>query len=71
MTLLQAILQRTGVGKIRHLETKTLWVRQLVRQRLLDIRAIKGTENEADIGTKVLTADRLTYLQKALKYLPV
>ena len=61
--------KRIGSGKLRTLETKTLWLQQhLAGGALADpdiplkIYKIDGTYNVADIGTKNLAADRLYFL---------
>ena len=48
---------RQGVGKVRHLDTRALWVQQATR--LFGQRALKckGTENPSDIGTKSRSAE--------------
>lgn len=46
------IAVRQGGGKVRHLDTKTLWVQQAVRTGRCELRKIKGTENPADLFTK-------------------
>ena len=62
----RAVLWRSGVGKIRHLEVKTLWAQQLVEDGQLDVKAVAGEHNVADIGTKILPASRLRYLKEKL-----
>ena len=62
----RGVLWRTGVGKIRHLEVKTLWVQDLVKAHKLLVRPVKGEENVADIGSKVHPAPRLLYLRGLL-----
>ena len=49
-----AIAMRQGVGRIRHLETKSLWVQQIVHRKVMKIRKCHGKSNIADVGTKVL-----------------
>jgi len=46
---------RKGLGKVRHIETKYLWVQDLVKDGRLKLLKVKGTENPADIGTKHLS----------------
>ena len=48
------IVQRKGLGKLRHLDTQSLWVQDAVRQRRVMIEKVKGTENPADVMTKHL-----------------
>ena len=50
---------RQGVDNVRHLNTKLLWVQQLVQERKLRVEKIPGAVNGADIGTKVLDKARL------------
>ena len=46
------ICSRQGLGKLRHLDTHTLWIQQAVRVGRVDLRKIDGEENPADILTK-------------------
>ena len=46
------VAQRTGLGKIRHLDTGSLWLQQAVRNKKIGILKVKGTENPADLMTK-------------------
>ena len=46
---------RKGLGKVRHMDTKFLWVQDLVKTGRLSILKIKGTLNPADVGTKHLS----------------
>jgi len=56
-------LSRSGCGKkMRHVHTKLFWVQGLVRDRIVELKTILGLENEADVGTKHLTEERLLKL---------
>ena len=46
------ICSRQGLGKMRHLDTHTLWIQQAVRCRRVDLRKIDGKVNPADLLTK-------------------
>ena len=46
------ICSRQGLGKLRHLDTHTLWVQQAVRTGRVDLKKILGEENPADLFTK-------------------
>ena len=46
------IANRSGLGKLRHLQTHTLWVQQHVRSGAVELRKVKGTVNPADLFTK-------------------
>ena len=52
------VAQRTGLGKIRHLDTGSLWLQQAVKNKKIGILKVKGTENPADLMTKYLTLKR-------------
>ncbi len=57
------ICQRQGLGKLRHLDAKTLWVQQAVRTGRVDLRKIQGERNPADLLTKhSLTRARMEML---------
>ena len=51
-TAAMGVATRQGVGKIRHLDTRTLWMQQAVRSGRIELRKVKGTENPADLFTK-------------------
>ena len=51
------ICKRTGVGKVRHLDTRLLWVQELVRDGTIEVVKIAGTINPADLMTKHLAAE--------------
>ena len=46
---------RKGLGKVRHIETKYLWIQDLIKDGRLKLLKVKGTDNPADIGTKHLS----------------
>ncbi len=46
------ICTRQGLGKMRHLDTHTLWIQQAVRTRRVDLRKVDGEQNPADLLTK-------------------
>ena len=57
------ICSRQGLGKLRHLDTHTLWVQQAVRSKRLELKKVLGEENPADLLTKhSLTKERLAKL---------
>eukprot|EP00435_Cladocopium_sp_Y103_P020535 s1163_g5.t1 len=59
-----AMAHRLGVGKIRHLETKVLWLQHLVYNGLLTMSWSPGKYNNSDLGTKVLQKARFQELVK-------
>ena len=48
------IASRSGLGKIRHLETHTLWLQEKVRTGAIEVKKVRGEVNPADLFTKHL-----------------
>ena len=48
----KSIASRAGIGKIRHLDVRWLWLQRAVKDKLLTCKKILGEENPADILTK-------------------
>ena len=48
------IASRSGLGKLRHLETHTLWLQEKVRTGAIIVKKVHGEVNPADIFTKHL-----------------
>ena len=44
------ICARSGLGKLRHIDTQCLWLQQKVRTGEVELRKVKGTENPADLS---------------------
>ena len=54
---------RSGLGKLRHVQTHTLWLQERVRTGAIKLRKGNGLVNPADLFTKHLTSgDRVTQL---------
>ena len=58
----KAIASRQGMGKIRHLEVRHLWLQQVVRDGKVVLRKVAGKENPADLLTKGLGIIDITKL---------
>ena len=58
----RGILARKGVGRLRHLSCRVLWLQDLVMEKRLLVRAVMGALNPADVATKRLSAARLESL---------
>ncbi len=57
------ICSRQGLGKVRHLDTYTLWIQQAVRTGRVHLKKVRGDVNPADVFTKhSLTRDKLKSL---------
>ena len=55
---------KIGIGRMRTVEVRTLWLQEKVKRKLITINCVKGEQNVADIGTKGLSADRLLLLAR-------
>ena len=56
------ILARSGVGRIRHLSVKVLWVQHKVEMKEVHVSAVGTADNIADLGTKRLNCNTTRYL---------
>ena len=56
------LAQRQGIGKIKHLSAKVLWIQQQVQDKMVCLSQISTIWNVSDVGTKVLSARRLKLL---------
>ena len=67
----RALARRLGTGRNKHLATKTLWIQTLQKANLIDIIAVPGEENRADLGTNALSKLRLEVLSQACGIVPM
>ena len=62
----KSFVNRRGLGKMRHLEIRDLWLQAEVEQGRLEVHKVKGDQNAADLMTKVLSlgevVDRLSWM---------
>ena len=64
----RGIAMRRGVGKVRHLEVRTLWLQDQVDRGIVKINKVSGQTNPADVCTKYLEGRRM---QELLGQLPL
>ena len=50
------IVNRQGLGKLRHVKVQYLWLQERVRAKELSVHKVPGPENPADLMTKYLPA---------------
>ena len=62
----RGIIQRQGVGRVRHLSCRVLWLQGLVADGTIKLACVAGASNPADIGTKRLPSSRLRSLMSLL-----
>jgi hypothetical protein len=56
-------MARVGPGnKLRHVQTRFLWLQEQVRERAFTVCTVPGDSNPGDLGTKVLQVDKLWQL---------
>ncbi len=53
-TAARAVASRTGLGKVRHLEVRYLWVQEALKGGRLQVKKVAGVDNPADVATKGL-----------------
>ena len=52
----KGIANRKGVGRVKHLDLRDLWVQDLTSKGLLQVEKVPTSSNWADLGTKVASA---------------
>eukprot|EP00913_Durusdinium_trenchii_P032971 g30866.t1 len=61
------MVQRQGIGRVRHLDASLLWIQQKEKEKILSVAPIPTDLNCADVGTKNLAKKRLLGLLYMLK----
>ena len=61
----KSIASRAGLGRVRHLEVKFLWLQKVVRDRRLEVRKVHGADNPADVLTKPKSASEVVVVLPA------
>ena len=61
------IVQRLGLGRVRHLAVSDLWVQQKIRAKELDIEKVDGLNNPSDLMTKSMDRARICRLTSLMK----
>ncbi len=62
----KTIVSRSGVGKVRHLATKVLWVQEAVKDGRIEVATVRGDRSRADILTKTKSAEDMAETLVAL-----
>jgi hypothetical protein len=57
---------RRGVGRVRHLAVKEIYIQELTNSGRVRLVKINGHDNVADIGTKILDKQRIEFLLNKL-----
>ena len=53
------IVNRQGLGKLRHINVRYLWLQEKVKDKELDVVKVPGVDNPADLFTKHLDANAM------------
>ena len=53
------ICRRRGVGRLRHLHRKELWLQDQVAEKITGHGRVPSEDDEADIGTKYFEKDKI------------
>ena len=67
----RSMVQRQGIGRVRHLDASLLWIQQKEKEKALTVAPIPTDLNWADIGTENLAKKRLLGLLFMLKMVNV
>ena len=70
-TSAKAIASRRGVGRVKHMETRFLWIQERVRKCDLVIKKVGGKVNPADALTKPKSRDEFACLLSPLRVFAV
>ena len=55
----KSIISRRGLGKMRHVELRDLWIQREFGEGKVRVVKVEGEANPADVGTKFLSATEL------------
>eukprot|EP00972_Heterocapsa_arctica_P074978 11066189-Heterocapsa_arctica.AAC.1 len=62
----QALSLKRGVGRMKHLDTRLLWLQDLVREKKLIVEKIPTLVNPADLLTKHMACQRYQALMQLM-----
>ena len=60
----EGVLSREGVGRLKHIEVKQLWLQQQIGERKIGFDKIPRTINSADCFTKHWTPDTFSHFHR-------
>ena len=63
----RSLANRRGLGRMKHIDVKCLWLQECVAQQKLVLQPVKSEDNPADVGTKHVSAGRLHVLFNLLR----
>ena len=60
------VLQRKGIGKIRHLDVADLWLQTAIRNKKMTVEKIEGSANDVDLLSKPLTSNGIQSIMERM-----
>ena len=63
-----SLISKAGLGQAKHIEIQHLWLQEATRRGRLKCSKVHTDENGADLMTKPLPADRVSYLMRICGY---
>ena len=64
------VVQRSGVGRLKHVSVKHMFLQQLLRQKVLSIHKVQTRINPADLNAKKLSLERRNLLSSLCGLFP-
>ena len=55
----KSFVSRRGLGRMKHIEIRELWLQHEVLKGSIEVQKIRGVDNPADLMTKVLNRDEI------------
>lgn len=62
----KSMASRRGVGKVRHIETKWLWLQAAVAEGRITLKKVHGEDNIADLMAKYFGKDKILKVLEAM-----
>ena len=53
------VIRRQGLGKLRHIEVRDLWLQHEVKEKRISTHKVESKRNPADLGTKALSREEI------------
>ena len=62
------IIERRGVGRMRHLDFGTLWLQEQQLRDIVELKKVPGLENPGDLLSKNLSQERIDHYSELIGY---
>ena len=62
------MIERRGVGRVRHLDVGTLWLQEQHSRKVVELHKVAGLVNPIDLLTKHLTQERIDHYCELIAY---